>query len=666
MVVAEMGEQKFLKNTFFQKYLARVKRQFMSLHNLSEISEKREKTILQWCIRHFNEFNGHPQMLLTNLQDEDGIFYSLERPLTTIFNALHREDPLKRIIITGNGTIFDPSAESQTDGLIFGLQNGRKQAKNTMYTFNRGSDDYVLYDTKQKVLKVLANSWYGANSQGGFVFFTPWSGSAVTLTSQNLVMHAAMTLEAFLSDNIPFVEEQSVFNFLDYIENQECNYDILELIDSEFHNVSAKDVIDRLILKCEFEVSASFREILKIKVSGYSLEMLLRIRYKNNMMDFFSHSPSTANIIEKCLDDEFIDPMEPTENNKLFLEELYARCREIVAYIYIQPNVGRFFHSIKRKSILVVDTDSTFVYLNPQFLWTIDRFNLDKEKSLETRGRIKICNIFTNVCSNFIRDCMARLTENAGVRPEMRHIIDMKSEFLFQRLLLTDAKKSYAGSMILNEGKIMEIPEFEIKGLPIKKVGTPKPIRNHFQKLLKERILEVPRIDVFEIIGNFVDYGEKISKSLKNNESQFLKPAKFTSQSSYVNPYSQQSFLGVIVWNAVYPDEPINDFETIYIAKIKDPFFYESEGFMTEYPDIAECIKALVDNDESLSEKGKGLSSVAVPKHHPDFPEWVLAILDVETVVIDNLQAPSNLLNSLNIQPIQFNSKQYVSNVISL
>lgn len=670
-----LNKESFFKNNFFRKYFNALEDQVMLIKG-EELTEKERENLLLEVLTTYNENNTeHPLVLITNNQDANGEYFIQEKKLSSIFSALHREDPRKRITMTGNGSMFNPNQQSQTEGLIKQLTDGRDAEKDIMFQYPKGSSEYELHDTIQRVLKVLANSWYGANSQSSFVFFTPWSGSAVTLTGQRLVMNAAMTVEAFLADNVPFRNEQVVFNFITNVFNEETKLDIEEIVDKEFLAIEVEEIHSHLMNKCTFEITDTFSSLIMTLLNNLDEEVLLRLRYKNQLFKLLDHSSFTRSLIEQSFDPDFIDPMAPTEKNKDSLHKFFVVCKELVAYIYIEHNISEIFHSLYRKKVLVVDTDSTFVDVDPLLRYSVEAFKLDPVEASTSSGRIRICNVFTNMISRFIAEVMNKLTFNMGVLPERQHLIDMKSEFLIQRILLTDSKKSYAGSVILQEGNKMEKPDFDMKGLPIKKVNTPRPTREYFQKLLKEDILEVQgRINIFDVLEKYTSYAEFIRSSLQNKELSFWKPAKFNSIAHYKEPYSQQNFTATLIWNAATEDQDkrINNFESIYVGKIKDKYskiwdISDEELIKLDpsLPAVVERINLLFTSDKGLD--GKDLSSIALPRTIDDVPSWLVSILDVENMIVDNLQAPNSILQALNIYTIPIGQgKNYLSNIITL
>ena len=89
-------------------------------------------------------------------------------------------------IVTGHGTIFKPHDEfkSTVGEMVDFLMKTRKVAKNQMFDLmreGRSPDDPEVkaLDQRQKIFKLLANSFYGAYGERGFHFYDPALGPAV-------------------------------------------------------------------------------------------------------------------------------------------------------------------------------------------------------------------------------------------------------------------------------------------------------------------------------------------------------------------------------------------------------------------------------------------------------------------------------------------------------
>ena len=89
-------------------------------------------------------------------------------------------------IVTGHGTIFKPHDEfkSTVGEMVDFLMKTRKVAKNQMFDLMRDGrppedPEVKALDQRQKIFKLLANSFYGAYGEKGFHFYNEALGPAV-------------------------------------------------------------------------------------------------------------------------------------------------------------------------------------------------------------------------------------------------------------------------------------------------------------------------------------------------------------------------------------------------------------------------------------------------------------------------------------------------------
>lgn len=250
--------------------------------------------------------------------------------------------------------------------------------------------------------------------------------------------------------------------------------------------------------------------------------------------------------------------------------------------------------------------------------------------------RYSIVNIMAYVLGVIINDYMRKYTMNSNsYRGDEECLIIMKNEFLFKRLLLTDAKKNYASIQEIQEGNIVPKEKgLDIKGLAMNKSGINKRTQDRLKEILFEDALNCKEIDHVKILKDLAIFEKEIFNSLKSGEKTFYKPVRIKSLSNYDDPMRQQGIKASIVWNTIRDEsmEPI-DLEirnSVDILKIN----------MT--PRNIEKIQ-----DEELKNKiislmkqkefNTGITTIAIPKN-ATIPEWLVDYIDYTTIINDNLK----------------------------
>ncbi len=117
--------------------------------------------------------------------------YRLVEGTTTVGNILSLIES-NNLIISANGTIFDPSKKSIVAEILADWFNMRKQYKNIMKEAYKGGNKEKgdLYNQKQHAVKILLNSVYGTFAINSWRFTDghKMCSSSITTTGQRFIM----------------------------------------------------------------------------------------------------------------------------------------------------------------------------------------------------------------------------------------------------------------------------------------------------------------------------------------------------------------------------------------------------------------------------------------------------------------------------------------------
>lgn len=86
-----------------------------------------------------------------------------------------------------NGVRFKKKPDGLTKELLRELMDERDKIKKLRNTFPYGSNEYVMYDLRQNVVKILANTYYGVSGNSRFRLYDRDIGSAVTATGRAII-----------------------------------------------------------------------------------------------------------------------------------------------------------------------------------------------------------------------------------------------------------------------------------------------------------------------------------------------------------------------------------------------------------------------------------------------------------------------------------------------
>lgn len=584
----------------------------------------------------------------------------------------------KKPIITGYNTIFhnhDNVTNIPGQFLDFLLKE-RKVAKGTMFEHINDVDKtiYNSYETLQLILKLLANSYYGAFGMKAFHFFNVLMGPSVTAQGRQLITAAILGFEGFLGDNIDFFSFDEMVTFLMNIRNEECDD---ENVIDDAPDISINDLVERYTSKCKFQVLPEHIQYLEAFFDDISLSMTQKFYYKNRLFEFFKLDSMQEVVKDYFVRDDFPDVSHPPEDLQEPLDQVFEVLRYFVAYPYPIHNKTAVTNKLVRKVVIISDTDSSFLNIDPWVQFVKSTAGL---KEVDKHLQVGITSVMTYFITKFIAEVFSIMCTNVNVPEREQPRINMKSEFHYNRVILTKNKKSYAGVILSKEGKVYDTPKFDIKGIQIKKVSTPKFARQFFSSVLEEQMLNAKAIDIKQIFIDYTNFESTVYKDVEACKTGFLKPGVLKSVSSYKMPYRQQGYRAVLVWNKLYPQLTINESSTFKILEFDKSFGTPEPISDTNKNGTPDLFWATVyenlgeDNGDKLRElfdehpelQRFGLDVIAIPLNIDTYPEELLPIANTEFITSSVLSKGNILLESLGFIVIKSRKFQSVTNIVDI
>ena len=558
-------------------------------------------------------------------------------------------------ILSGYNVLYKNQDEALNIGALVleNLLNSRKFYKNKMEASEWGSNDYVYFKILQLTYKILANSYYGILGEKNSIFYNPFIQNSITMTGQDIITTSIISMEAFLANNCKFTDTDDAMTFISNIRRGYFSLNgILDYIPTK------DDVLNYLCNHVEEDCVVN-REILDNVLSKMDDEMLSRIYYTNQVKELVFRNSYFIDLLRKIVFDE-------DENaQKEFKEKIMEVC------FYKALYEDRYRRALKntRRSVVVVDTDSNFININEYVC-----------KSSELLGiadgdpkQISIMNAYIDVVTKALEGTFYIFTTNMGLIERAKPIINMKSEFIYRRILLTKNKKNYSGIIIAELGKMLDKPQMDTKGLAaIKKTNVPKKLRKQFAEILRGDILEADKISITKILNKYDEIGKNISDSLKQGNTEYLLPKNAEIIETYAEPDQIESIRGTLVWNALEPESTIVLPEKVNLIKLKalDPDSPEFETLKATHPDKYAAIMKVVFNEGVTNPKLDisrfKFTAVAIPKSVEKIPEYLIPFIDYRAMVNNNIANGYVILESLGIYVSQVDKFQYKSNIIRL
>jgi hypothetical protein len=592
----------------------------------------------------------------------------------------------ERPIITGNGTFFRTESRHEGKnicgsfvGMLIDARDVKKkkkfQAKEELKKTDLTKKEsatlervYAANHLGEKAVKIFTNAYFGSMGMSAFIFNDDNCAPAITGAGQTLSTTLIQGFEMFLGDNWFFESPGDIISFLrqSKLRSKETSlyFDL---------GIDAEMVLERLESKISNRGKMLYDSLTKKVIVSILERMdekeLFDAYFRNNFYEFI-----TIDEIEEKIKDilpYFILSGNPGDikdpETKKVLMDFSNSVMEVCYFPHFYEDRMEFCMFRDKTTVLLTDTDSAFIYLNPFVRFLKEEFDYDIKNQ---EKRLTACSILIFIISKFAELLLMDWCERCNIDEKFREMLAIKNEFLFSRLMITEGKKRYAGLVLAVEGKLLKEPELDIKGLDIKKTGTMKTTREYFTEVLKEEILYPEKISIFNVLQKFAKFEDIATKSLKNAEATYGKPLKFSGFDAYKAPYSQEVVRGVIAWNTLFEDETILPMDNVISFKLVadnlETFnaIIKRNKFSEEELEYLEKIKETFFDDEELVKYG--WVRFAIPKNFTEFPKWLIPFLDIETIVNDNIQTALDLLQSLKVSILDYGQKRYYTNIITL
>lgn len=605
-------------------------------------------------------------------------------------------------ILTGNGTLFKPESvggKNLSGSFIQFLMKSRKEFKTLMFecistisserlkkdkadkkVISEAEAGRNLNDMKQSSFKVFTNAYYGSIGMQTFIFHDKNCAPAVTSVGASAITSIVQKFEGTIGDHWHFKYASDIIDFIDDVINKPVKYEI------EFNKVIDPELVyNRLAGKIlEENPNESILKLVKDKIERIdSQDLLNRLYFTNNFYEFikepqivelvreiFKYEILSGNIKdvngmeEKLNEEKEGSGTEFVENIKTFSDLVLDYCYTVKSY----EDRMNFADNTKKRVVLVVDTDSSFVYTGPFVKYFEKKFK-KKDEEWGASRYITLANIMIYMVCHLSQEIITDFCIRINIEEQRRHWLSLKNEFLFKRIMLTRNMKNYAGSIILQEGNILYPAKFDMKGLAIKKVTVNKFTRKYFADILKNDILESNKIDLKLILNKFIDYENMVKESIMNGKTEFSTPARYGNINNYKFPFREPVVRGTIIWNEAYKDQKIPSMTNVNTFKIlastKEDFdkIVKSNNFTSEENEILEKIEKAIFENEDL--KNYGFSIIAIPKDIEKTPNWIIPFIDIQSMIDDNISNALILLESLGVQVVKTNNVNRMSNIIS-
>ena len=527
---------------------------------------------------------------------------------------------------------------------------------------------------------------YGATGQYSCIYYNLYAAATTTTQGRSCNSAAALFFESFLNNNVPMGSMNELVEFIHNVLLETRTYNSNDIITN---HATIEETFFQLMSSTGFGWVPSEDEMFIIWeiLMGLDQDSLDRLFYKNNLFNFIDNIPVRQALvfILQSLNAPFMDPNEPPEEIKVALDEFHNVLKEYVYYDKQIIDRLEKMESLIRSVSIIQDTDSAIVSFDGWYQYvrqmcagipmaiknevvdaaefietgnievsepkqTVKEYSFIDDDIIEVERlidpmiiipqdglRYSIINVLAYCVGKLVNDYMDKYCTNAHSDNERACLITLKNEFLFKRILITDAKKHYASKMELQEGNIIpEDKSLDVKGMDAFVMSSKNPsIQKRLKRILYEDILNSESIDQIQVLRDIATVEKEIFDSINNGEKKFFKPVKVKSLSSYENPMRIQGIVASYAYNALHEpgtealDMSIRnsvdvvkvDMNAKNIDRIKDSFPYVYEKALELF---------------GTREFSTGISSIAIPINE-SVPGWVLPFIEYAVIINDNI-----------------------------
>jgi len=509
-------------------------------------------------------------------------------------------------------------------------------------------------------MKIFANSIYGVLGNKMFVLYNIFNAEAITKKGQNMITNCYYAFEEFLYNNIKFITEYDFVRYVDNIISEEYEFEIDDIIDIRANKKMLKN---KMINKFYNPKKPSNIEIVNSVVKNLTDEEVQKVYYKNSFIEFIRNKKITK-LWKKVLvnDVQFRNPNKVPEELSASLTKIWNYCHCFVFYKHMIPETRTKFKKYGRKAVILVDTDSNMINLNPFYEFLCEHLDLSLE-DMETQ--YKTINAISYVVVEMVNEYLDYFSASSGIQDEKYWRLKMKNEFFMGLMLLTKGKKNYVALMLLQEGKeLLEKDQVLLKGISIKKTTVNKNTATFLSNVLEHRILRKKQFSSKDVLNDLEELADNIRYSFEEGEKTYMTPSTCKNPERYDFPYRIAQLRGALVWNRLYPKKEITFPAQLNTVKLDCDTLEKLDVIKKDYPKEYKIIKEVVFSNPEMAHYGFVIFSM--PKSENFIPEFIRPLIDLDTIVTDNLKNFLPLSEAIGINSIYSKKDvKFISNIVN-
>jgi len=564
-----------------------------------------------------------------------------------VFDWIGQRNP----IISGNGTFFKQHEEylAPTVKMLEKLQKDRKKKKKEMYTYGKGTIQYTNANVAQMSIKVIMNADYGGSGTRLSPFFSCYIPPATTGSAKNITTSLICCLEFISGNNNQWAKLNNVNELFDMIfivledtredrvlinDTYRVN-DVLKWLLSRTNNITGRD-----IETLQMYLSTLSNEELTKLMLAFNPRLIMRKYLVNEIKtisDYLKENQFDINDISEETLHRWGYGVKAPEEIVSLIEYVSKVIVDNCVYPFIPNDCEIRAANMERVIVCVTDTDSLMV----QFASYI--------------------NDFQSYVGSFLSSCL--VASAFGMRLFIEHIIPtmvgyiamycnindeyyrskfvFKNEFAFLSMALI-AKKMYASSMFVQEGKPRNPHDIAVSGLSFKKRDSAEFLEPIMIDIYDKYILTADQISISGVLDEYNNLRNRLINEIGSDPS-YYKVLSIKDISAYdptkVLPAQMR---GAIVWNNIMHDEEMLPMDRVRVIPLSFDLLKQHANDFSKTSEILRL--SLVDNADEKTDP-----YICIPEHYHDIPEWIRPVIDIDYAA-DKLLIPfRQLFNAFDV-----------------
>ena len=273
--------------------------------------------------------------------------------------------------------------------------------------------------------------------------------------------------------------------------------------------------------------------------------------------------------------------------------------------------------------------------------------------------KITLINTICCICSKAIEERLWDYLGYVRVAEEDRKYVKMKNEFYNEVLMVTYAMKSYISLQLRQEADVYKEPKLDVKGVNFfKSTSSERTTQFIYKDLLMDQLLQPKdeKIDIGRVYETMHRYEMNMYNDIKSGDMGYLKRSiKVKSPDGYAKPMSIGQYKAVWVWNQICEQKDIINLPSVItIVKVKLNKVSDLAPLASSHPQIYEKLLNLFETNiyvgggkSTTVKDGKtieinmpapGIKAIALPADYEYVPDWLLKIIDTESIIADNMK----------------------------